>query len=85
MAKYVKPCRVCGKETACMVQATNFHRTEQYVKGVKGRYENCCPGCKEECSRNIDKYCSDFIYLIRLLIHHKITRKDWELQGQGDN
>lgn len=80
MAKYGGHCRVCGKSTFVNVQATNFY-PKGYRKGVKARFESCCPECKEEYSNNIKKYCSLDMLIRILLIEFKITRLDWQNQG----
>lgn len=76
MSKYIKPCRVCGKETAYMVQGSNFYN-EFYRKGYKALFDNCCPECKTIYSNDVRKYAS----LRILLAYFKITRSEWQLQG----
>lgn len=79
MSKYVKSCRVCGVTTACTVQGSNFYKTGgyKYFKGVKARFDNCCPEHKDIYSGNIKRYAS----LRVLLSYLQISRAEWELQG----
>jgi len=79
MSEHVKSCRVCGIVTACKVQGSNFYKTEgyEYFKGVKARFDNCCPECKDIYSSNIKRYAS----LKVLISYFQFTRAEWELRG----